>query len=105
MPTMAKVMNEIDFKNWFSNQNISKKVISDTISRLKRLELSLDNIDLDEEYKKDNCAQLLSFFKCKGLNSYAKQFVNCNLPVGQYQLTTYKYALNKYIIFLKEHED
>ena len=94
-------MNEIDFKNWLGTQNTTKKVQGDLISRIKRLERAFDNIDLDEEYQKDKCCFLLSLFKNKGLNSEMDKFENSSLPIGQYQLSTYKYALKKYISFIE----
>lgn len=94
-------MNEIDFKAWLQSQNTTKKVQGDLISRIKRLERAFDNIDIDEEYKKDKCCFILSLFKNKGLNPEMSKFENVDLPVGQYQLSTYKYALKKYISFIE----
>ncbi|MBQ9743956.1 MAG: hypothetical protein IJW19_02420 [Clostridia bacterium] len=94
-------MNEIDFKAWLRSQNTIKKVQGDLISRIKRLERVFGNIDLDEEYQKDKCCFLLSLFKNKGVNSEMNKFEIAELPIGQYQLSTYKYALKKYISFIE----
>ena len=94
-------MNEIDFKEWLQTQNTTKKVQGDLISRIKRLERAFDNIDIDEEYTKDKCFFIISLFKNKGLNSEMDRFENSCLPIGQYQLNTYKYALKKYISFIE----
>lgn len=93
-------MNEIDFKEWLTEQNTPKKVQGDLISRIKRLERAFDNMDIDEEYRKDSCCFILSLFKHKGLNSNMNKFTNTELPIGNYQLSTYKYALKKYIAFI-----
>lgn len=95
-------MNEIDFRNWMLVNSYNKKVISDTISRIKKIEFDLNHIDIDIEYSKDECATLLSFFKNKGDNAYASSFENCTLPIGKYQLATYKYAIQKYIKYKNE---
>lgn len=90
-------MNEIDFKNWLINQNVNKKVISDYISRLKKIEREL-NCDVDKEYKNDMCKLLLSQFSKMG-KILVKNFPNCNFPIGKYSMNTYKLVLKKYIKF------
>ena len=72
---------------------------SDTISRLKKLEIELNFIDIDAEYKKDKCGCLVSLFINKGENIAMKELNTSLLPLGTYQLTTYKYALNLYQIY------
>ena len=94
-------MNEIDFKDWLQAQKTAKKVQGDLISRIKRLERTFGNIDLDEEYLKDKCCFLLSLFKNKGINDSMGKFKNVDLPIGQYQLSTFKHALKKYINFIE----
>lgn len=95
-------MNEIDFRLWLDKNNINKKVSSDIVSRLRRIEKEFNGCDIDAEYHRDRCAFLLSLFDNKGINDGMKKFPHSSLPVGKYQLSTYKYALNKYIYFLKE---
>lgn len=97
-------MNEIDFKQWLHTHNVSKKVQGDLISRIKHLERVLDNIDLDVEYKKDKCTFVLSLFHNKGCNLNMDKFKNQTLPIGKYQLSTYKYAVKKYIYFIESKE-
>ncbi len=94
-------MNEIDFNIWLSKNNVPKKVQSDLISRLKRFEREIKNCDIDEQYRNDKCAYLLSLFHNKGLNDEMQRHYDSSLPIGSYQLSTYKYALNKYIEFIK----
>ena len=62
-------MNEIDFKNWMQKNTVNPKVQSDTISRLKRLEKELGNIDLDSEFRTDKCNRILSLFNKTGKNA------------------------------------
>ena len=93
-------MNEIDFRIWLSENNISKKVQSDMVCRLKKLQRELNNCDLDDCYKKDRCERLLKIFYNKGINMESEKYEAADLPFGKYQLSAYKYALNKYIDFL-----
>lgn len=94
-------MDEIGFRSWLSNSNKNPKVQSDTISRLKTIQRELGNIDIDEEYVKDKCERLLSAFSNKGLNEIMAGYGKVKLPIGKYTLSTYRYALNMYIQFLK----
>ena len=92
-------MNELMFRKWLANNGYNNKVASDTVSRLKKLEHSVNNCDIDSEFKKDNCVYLLSLFFNKGENETDNE-----LPVGKYHLSTYKYALNIYIKFKQEEK-
>lgn len=94
-------MNEMDFRIWLSHQGINKKVSSDLVSRLKRIEREINHCDIDKEYRSDQCNALLSLFRSKGINAQMDA-LETSLPVGKYQLSTYKYALQKYITFLTE---
>lgn len=94
-------MNELQFKQWLNENEYSKKMQSDTISRLKKLEQEIDFTDLDFEYEKDNCEYLLSLFTNKGENEAMREINPSSLPIGKYQLSTYKYALNLYIKFIE----
>lgn len=91
-------MNEIDFRNWMVAKGIPKKVQGDYISRIKRLERSIQ-IDLDEQYVSDRCESILPIFANKGLNPEMRKFQQNDLPIGQYHLSTYKLAVKKYIQF------
>lgn len=93
-------MKEIEFKDWLKTKSTSNKVISDTVSRLKKLERSL-NIDIDSEFEFDKCTHLYSFFDNVGLNSYSASVKDCTLPIGKYYLSTYKLALKKYLKYLE----
>lgn len=94
-------MNELDFRTWLSHQGVNKKVASDMVSRIKRIERETKCYDIDVEFRKDECHFLLSLFKNKGINEQMN-ILETTLPIGKYQLSTYKYALQKYIAFLAE---
>lgn len=93
-------MNEIEFKQWMTHKSVNKKVQSDIISRLKKFERAIKNCDIDEQYRNDKCKYLLSLFDNKGINNYMAKYSDSGLPIGTYQLSTYKYALKKYIDYL-----
>ena len=95
-------MKEIEFRQWLSNNDISKKMQSDVVSRLKRFERAIEGCDIDEEYHNDRFQYLFSLFDNKGLNDYMSKHKDVDLPRGEYQLSTYKYALNKYKLFLDD---
>jgi len=92
-------LNEIEFRNWMVSLDKNKKVIGDSISRIKRIERELGNIEIDEEYKKDQCFHLLSLFENTGRNDEMSKYSTI-LPIGKYSLNTYRYAINLYISFL-----
>ena len=94
-------MRELDFYNWLAANNTPKKLRSDYISRLKRLEHSLIGCDLDEEYNRDACNSLLELFNKSGQNEKMASRHIGNLPIGKYHIATYKYAVNKYLDFLR----
>lgn len=95
-------MKEIEFRQWLSNNDVSKKMQSDFVSRLKRFERSIDHCDIDEQYHNDKFQYLFSLFDNKGLNNNMNKYKDDNLPIGTYQLSTFKYALNKYKLFLDD---
>lgn len=94
-------MQEIEFKAWLASNNYSKKVQSDVTSRIKKIERIDNFIDVDNEYYKDNGYELLSIFQNKGENEAMKKLDSSSLPVGKYQLSTYKYAIKLYFKFLE----
>lgn len=92
-------MNEVEFRNWLINNGVKTKVAGDTISRLKRIEKELENCDIDEQYRSDKCAHLLNLFLDMGNNGEMRNYPNVNLPIGKYYMSTYRYAIKKYIQF------
>lgn len=95
-------MNEIEFRQWLSNNNVSKKMQSDLVSRLKRFEKAIENCDIDEQYRSDKYKYLFSLFENKGINRNMSKFEGVDLPIGKYQFSIFKYALNKYRQFLED---
>lgn len=92
----------MEFRQWLSKKNISKKMQSDLVSRLKRFERAVENCDIDAEYRTDKFEYLFSLFKNKGLNDNMNKFDDVDLPIGRYQLSTFKYALNMYKQYLAD---
>lgn len=92
-------MNEIPFRNWLSTNGVNKKVISDIVSRLKRLERELSPLDIDEQYRSDRCQFLMKAFANMGNNEKLKQFPNNTLPIGKYHMNTFRLALKRYVEF------
>ena len=67
-------MNEVEFRNWLEKKGTKKKVQSDTISRLKRVEKEINRCDIDEQYRNDRCEYLLSLFTNMGNNEEMKKY-------------------------------
>ncbi len=99
---MVQKMNEFEFAIWLSKHNVSKKLCSDYVSRLKQLERSLLDCNLEDEYYKNKCSDILLIFKNEGRNEKMASLHIGNLPIGKPYLSAYKYALNKYICYMNE---
>lgn len=97
-------MNEVEFRNWLTQKGKNKKVIGDCVSRLKRIEREFGHCDLDDAYHSDQCKFLLSAFEKMGLNDQMKQYPNANLPIGKYYMSTYRYSLKQYVLFMDDME-
>ena len=72
-------LQEIEFRNWLINTGLNKKLASDNVSRLKRLENELDSCDIDEEYQRDKCQYLLSLFAKMGKNDNVSTEALCKI--------------------------
>lgn len=94
-------MDEIEFRSWLAATGKSKKMQSDTVSRLKCIQRELGNCDLDIEFKNDKCESLLLALSHKGENDAMQSFYPVKLPIGKDALNTYKYALRLYLRFLE----
>lgn len=94
-------MNEVEFRNWKMQNGCKKKLSSDTISRLKRIEKEL-RCDIDIEFKKDKCQYLISLFLAMGRNEEMKKYGDVNLPIGKYYMATYTSAIRNYVEFLED---
>ena len=93
-------MDQIGFYNYLLRQGVEKKVCSDHVSRLKRIEKALKNCDLDEEYLKDRCKSLVVMMYKKNSKLEIKKRLIGTLPIGSYTMSTYRYSINKYIKYL-----
>lgn len=92
-------VNEINFYNWLQQNNVPKKNCCDMVSRIKKIEKALISCDIDEEYKKNKCRDLLNCFYNCGRNENMANRLKGDLPIGKYYLAAYKYAVKKYIKF------
>lgn len=95
-------MNEVEFRNWMIRNNVNKKVQSDVISRIKRIERELENCDIDEQYRIDKCKSLMTLFLDMGTNNEMKKYPNANFPIGKYYMSTFRYAIKQYVLFCDE---
>lgn len=84
-------MNEMDFRRGLHTMSLSRKVVSDLVSRVKRVERVL-GIDVDEEYQKDKCKRVMNVFM-GGVNVEQGWCIE----VDEIKKRTYKYAVVKYI--------
>ena len=94
------ILREIEFREWLVKNQINNKVISDIISRVKRIEREF-NVDLDNEYIQNHCDKLLSSFKNHGKNEVMNEH-QTSLPIGKAQLAAIKHAVKKYFLFIEE---
>ncbi len=92
-------MNEIGFRKYLFDLKTPKKVVSDHVSRLKRIEKSILNCDLDEEYDKNECVQLLKLCEKNYDLSKLDLEIVAPLPIGNYSMNTFKHSIKKYCQF------
>lgn len=92
-------MNEVEFKNWQSKKGVNKKIQSDTVSRLKRIEREINHCDIDEQYRSDRCEYLMSLFSDMGRNAEMEKYPNTDFPIGKYTMNTFKHAIRQYVSF------
>ncbi len=95
-------MNEIEFRNWLAVNGVNKKVQSDILSRIKKIEKEIENCDIDEQYRSDRCQYLMSLFANMGFNEKMKSYENADLPIGKYYMNTFRYAIKHYVKFCDE---
>lgn len=79
-------MREFEFRNYLKMQNHTKKVISDIVSRLKKIENDFV-ISIDSQIQNDKGINLLNLLKQQSHISH---------------INTYRYSLNKYINFIND---
>ncbi|MBR3844493.1 MAG: hypothetical protein IKM39_03185 [Clostridia bacterium] len=97
-------MNEVEFKNWMGKNSVNRKVQSDIISRIKKIEREIENCDIDEQYRSDKCEALLALFLKKGINDEMKKYPEAKFPVGKYHMSTFRYALKQYVLFCEQNK-
>ncbi len=95
-------MNEVEFRNWMSRNNVNRKVQSDVVSRLKKIEREIENCDIDEQYRSDRCEGLMVLFLNMGLNDAMKQYPDANFPIGKYYMSTFRHAIKYYVKFCED---
>lgn len=95
-------MNEIDFKNWMIRKDINRKVQSDVISRIKKIEREIEDCDIDEQYRSDRCEFLMTIFLHMGKNIEMEKYPNADFPIGKYCMNTFRHAIKYYIMFCDE---
>ena len=93
-------MNDFEFYLYLIKSKVPKKVCSDIVSRLKRIEKAILDCDIEEEYHKDKCETLLRMFSNKGENEELKKVLIGSLPIGNYAMNTFKYAIRKYVAYM-----
>lgn len=96
-------MNEVEFRNWLLNNKVDKKVQSDLVSRLKRIEREIENCDIDEQYRSDKCKYLMSLFSNMGKNLEMQKYSTANFPIGKYSMNTFRYAIKYYSKFCEQY--
>lgn len=92
-------MDENEFREWLKSNGKNKRVISDSISRMRTLQREL-GVNLENEYKKDKCETIMRALAIdKGENDIMKQYGAVNLPIGKFTLGAYRYSLKNYISY------
>lgn len=95
-------MNEVDFRNWLVKNDVNKKVQSDIVSRIKKIEKEIENCDIDEQYRRDKCEYLMSLFLNMGINDEMKKYSSAEFPIGKYHMSTFRYAIKYYVRFCSD---
>ena len=96
-------MNEVEFRNWMIKNDINRKVQSDIVSRIKKVEREIENCDIDEQYRSDKCESLMTLFLNMGINNEMKKYPNAHFPIGKYYMSAFRYAIKQYVLFCDEN--
>ena len=92
-------MNEVEFRGWLEESGKNKRVISDSVSRMRTLQREL-GVNLDDEFEKDKCETIMNALTInKGDNDIMKKYGDVSLPIGKFTLGTYRYSLKSYIAY------
>ncbi len=93
-------MNTAEFSNWLLSNGSSKKIASDIVSRLKRINYelieSIPSTNIDEQYNIDGCKLLLNSFN-RNSSSNRKLLLKSSLPFNKPEIANYKLSLSRYI--------
>lgn len=94
-------MNIVEFNNYLLSEGSKKKVASDMISRLKRIdnELILMGTSIDEQYSNDKCSVLIKSLN-KKISDSEEMLKGSSLPLDKPEIANYKHSLKKYINYL-----
>ena len=95
-------MRKEKFRAWLLEKGTTKKICSDVISRIKRIEKEINHCDLDDQYRSDHCESLMSMFLKMGKNAKMEKYSKANLPFGKYYMSTYRHAIKQYQEFCEE---
>lgn len=97
-------MNTVGFSNWLLSKGHNKKITSDIVSRLKRINKEILYSDLhtniDEQYNLDLCKGLLNLLS-RDKDNKNNVLRNTNLPINKPEISNYKTSLNKYLKYLE----
>ena len=97
-------MNIVGFSNWLLSKGHNKKITSDIVSRLKRINREILYSDLhtniDEQYNFDFCKGLLNLLS-RDMDKKNNVLRNTNLPINKPEISNYKTSLNKYLKYLE----
>lgn len=87
------------------NSGLSIKVSKDIISRINRLEKVIINFDIEQEYLKNECKNILDLLSKNADVHKLKKMLTGKLPIGNYTMNTYKYAIRKYVKFKNQEKN
>lgn len=93
-------MRKKEFRIWLETNGMSssRKMISDYISRAKRVETEL-KIDFDSEFELDGGKRLLYGIQRYGKNLLSSDFPKSSLPIGTTSFCMLQQAVKKYFLF------
>ena len=95
-------MNKEGFRQWLIDSGMKPKVISDVLSRVKRVEKAFvmkdPGFSFENEYKKDGGSSLNYRLSCFG----KRLPEDVSLPKGAYHMNVIAYAVKKYFSYLDE---
>lgn len=88
------------FKTWLLDNGYKPKIVSDNISRLKRIQKEIPDCNLDEEFEKDKCNNLLNMLSKNNSLNLKEKYPDINLPIGKHSMGTYRLSIRLFIKFM-----